>query len=368
MLDVQIDEFTLVLQAKKRPSSIGEWSRTAQALIREFIRLSNVESVLGRLEYSTNSLPNGYTHGLSCKDAPYYFSIAFHTDFIQMGICIKFSAYAWMQFREGYETLFGRSIQLHELLFNVENTDLYSSRLSRIDIAVDFIDEKISVNTIYNQLSKENQIVKTAYGRRNLSNLSALTKNNETTTFYIGTRGKNIKSLLRVYDKKKEQIDTMGVRYKEALRYNDWTRLEAVFKGSYAHNISRELKNVENDVELKNLLVSALTDRYQFYYAKSNKLTTYSENMLDLLSQKSFRFDTPSPRLNLLEQSQQHILNGSGLFPYLYKVKHIWGEDGFKKCIAFLHKEFNNYEPNDDVALWLNKYSAFYIQQGYPFK
>ncbi|MGF3226754.1 replication initiation factor domain-containing protein [Facklamia sp. P12932] len=367
MLDVQIDEFTLVLQAKKRPTSIDEWTMIAQTLISEFIRLSDVESVLGELDYSTNSLPNGYNQGLLCNDAPYYFAIAFHTDFIQMGVCIKFSAHAWMRYREQYTVLFGQSIQLHELLLNVDRTDLYTSRLSRIDIAIDFINESISVDTIYNQISKGNHIVKTASGRRNLSDLSALTKNNKTSTFYLGSRSKNIRALLRVYDKKKEQVETMGTRYKEAIQYNNWIRFEAVFKGSYAHDISDELKSIKSDVELKNLLVSALTDRYQFYSAKSNKLTAYSKSMLNLLDTKSFMFNSPSPRINLLEQSQQHILNGSGLFPYLFKIQHIWGEKGLKDCLTFLHNEFNYYEPNNDVLLWLKKYSSFYKQQGYPF-
>ncbi|MBD1224026.1 replication initiation factor domain-containing protein [Virgibacillus halodenitrificans] len=368
MLDVQVDEFTLVLQTTKRPNSIETWSGMAISLIDEFTQLANIELILGELEDSTDSLPRGYSHGLSCKDAPYYFSIAYHTDFIQMGVCIKFSAYAWMKYREQYEALFTQSIQIHQFISSIDNTNLYTSRLSRIDIAIDFIEEDISVNTIYNQLSKKNQIVRTASGRNNLSNLSALTKNNETSTFYLGTRGKNIKALLRVYDKKIEQKETMGTRYKESLHYSNWVRFEAVYKGAYAHNISDGLKSIKDNVELKNLLVSALTDRYQFYYAKSNKLTTYSKSMVDLLDKKSFMFSSPSPRMNLLEQSQQHILNGSGLFPYLFKVRHIWGEEGLKECVAFLYNEFNNYEPNDDVMVWLKRYSTIYTQQGYPFK
>jgi hypothetical protein len=41
--------------------------------------------------------------------------------------------------------------------------------------------------------------------------------------------------------------------------------------------------------ELKNLLVSALTDRYLFYYAKSNKLTVYSKKMLNLLEKQNIK-------------------------------------------------------------------------------
>ena len=368
MLDVQVDEFTLVLQTSKRPNFIEEWQGMAIKIIEEFARLSKIEDVLGKLEDPTQTLPQGYSNGFTCEGATYYFAIAYHVDFIQMGICIKFSAHAWMEYRKQYESLFGQSIQLHQFLANVNNNTIYTSRLSRIDIAIDFINEKVSVNTIYNQLSKKNQIVRTAYGRKNNSNLSGITQNNITSTFYLGTKGKNIKALLRVYDKKKEQLETMGNRYEEALQYETWVRFEASFKGAYAHDISNKLESTKTDTELKDLLVSALTDRYQFYYAKSDRLTTFSKKMLDLLNQKSFMFSSPSPRMNLLEQSQKHVLNGSGLFPYLYKVWHIWGDEGLKKCLAFLYEEFENYEPNDDVLLWLKKYTALYKKQGYPFK
>ncbi|MFD1031534.1 replication initiation factor domain-containing protein [Metaplanococcus flavidus] len=368
MLDVQTDEFTLVLQPNRRPSYIEGWEGMAINLINEFVRLSNLETVLGELKEVSHSLPQGYSNGFVCDNKPYYFAIAYHTDFIQMGICIKFSAHAWMAYRKQYESLFNSSIQIHQFLKNVNNNALYTSRLSRIDIAIDFINEKLNVSTIYNQLTKKNQIIKTAAGRKNHSDLSAITKNNITSTFYVGSKGKSIKSLLRVYDKKKEQIDTLGVRYEEAINCESWVRFESVFKGAYAHSLSKQLETINTDVELKNLLVSALTDRYQFYYVKSEKLTTYTKKMLNLLNQRNFMFNSPSPRNNLLEQSQMHVLSGSGLFPYLFKVWHIWGDEGLKKCVEFLQDEFENYEPTEEVLLWLKKYSVLYTKQGYPFK
>src|SRR5699024_2064408 len=267
----------------------------AISIIDEFVKLSSLETVLGQLEDATQVLPHGYSKGFSCEGATYYFAIGYHEDFIQMGICIKFSAHAWMEYRKQYELLYGESIQIHQFISNLNNNDLYTSRLSRIDIAIDFINEKVSVNTIYNQLSKKNQIVRTAAGRKNQSNLSGITNNNTTSTFYLGSKGKNIKALLRVYDKKREQLETMGIRYEEAMQCDNWVRFEAVYKGTYAHDLSEELERIKSDTELKDLLVSALTDRYQFYYAKSDRLTTYSKKMLDLLNQKVFIFNSPSP-------------------------------------------------------------------------
>lgn len=368
LLDVQIDEFTVVLQTITKPSHIEGWESMANNIISEFITLSNLELVLGELIEIKDSLPQGYSSGFVCDSKPYYFAIAYHKDFIQMGICIKFSAHAWMEYRKQFETVFNRPLHIHEFLKKINTTTLYTSRISRIDIAIDFVNENLNVNTIYNQLSKKNQIIKTSSGRKNHSNISAITQNNIVSTFYVGSKGKNIKTLLRVYDKKKEQIESIGIRYDEAMNYKDWVRFEAVFKGAYAHDLSEQLETITSDCELKNLLVSALTDRYQFYYTKSEKITTFTKKMLNLLSQRTFIFNTPSPRNNILEQSQKHILNGSGLFPYLFKVWHIWGDEGLEKCILFLQREFENYEPNEDVLSWLKKYAAIYIKQGQPFK
>lgn len=367
LLDVLIDEFTLVLKPSKRPLHFEDWEIMAVEIIEEFVSLTNIETIFGQLEDHSHTLPQGYSMGFSCQNLEHYFAMAYHPDYLQMGICIKFSASAWLEYKNNFYEQFNKHIHIHDFLLTSSNTNAYSLRLSRVDIAIDFIDEKVSVNTLYNQLSKKNHIVKNDSGRNNHSTLSAITKDNITSTFYLGSKGKNIKALLRVYDKKKEQLETMGIRYHDAINYDSWVRFEAVFKGKYAHRLTEKFLEIKSDTELKDTLVSALTDRYIFYYAKSGRITTHSKKMLQLLNQKNFKFSSPSPRLNLLEQSQKHILNGSGLFSYLYKVKKIWGDDGLNDCLDFLQNEFDHYEPTEDVLLWLKKYTVLYTKQGYPF-
>ncbi|MFA1822494.1 hypothetical protein ACDX78_20420 [Virgibacillus oceani] len=45
----------------------------------------------------------------------------------------------------------------------------------------------------------------------------------------------------------------------------------------------------------------------------------------------------------------------------LVYFQYIWGDEGLKKYLSFLYDEFDNYEPNDDVILWI-KNMLFYIQ------
>lgn len=88
ILDVQVDEFTLVLQTTNKPNYIEEWEGMANNIIKEFVKLSEIEIVMGELKDATYSLPQGYSNAFVCENVPYYFAIAYHADYIQMGVCI----------------------------------------------------------------------------------------------------------------------------------------------------------------------------------------------------------------------------------------------------------------------------------------
>lgn len=112
MLDVQVDEFTLVLQSNKLSVQIQDWEENALEIIYDFITRSNVEKLLGELKETNNALPLGYSNGFVCDDAPYYFAIAYHNEHTKMGVCIKFSAYAWMEYRNNYHSNFSQSLNI----------------------------------------------------------------------------------------------------------------------------------------------------------------------------------------------------------------------------------------------------------------
>ncbi|WDF05490.1 hypothetical protein [Shouchella hunanensis] len=112
-----------------------------------------------------------------------------------------------------------------------------------------------------------------------------------------------------------------------AKEVDDWTRVEAEFTGEYAHQLTNAIKDCSTDEQLKNVIVSSLIDRYMFFYANSNRPHKITRLMLDLLEKKDFHFESPSPRNNLLEQSIDHLIKGSGLLTTLWKVQQIWGDN-----------------------------------------
>ncbi|EKC59164.1 replication initiation factor family protein, partial [human gut metagenome] len=77
-----------------------------------------------------------------------------------------------------------------------------------------------------------------------------LEKNLVTESIYIGSRAENAQSLLRVYDKKSEQISNNGFRLDEALQCDSWVRFEASYRGNYAHQITEQLEHITDDVSV----------------------------------------------------------------------------------------------------------------------
>lgn len=150
-----------------------------------------------------------------------------------------------------------------------------------------------------------------------------------------------------------------------AKEVDDWTRIEAEFSGDYAHQLTEAIKDCKTDKQLKDVIVSSIIDRYMFFYVSSNRPHKLTKLMLDLLDEKDFYFESPSPRNNLLEQSIDHLMKGSGLFPTLWKVQQIWGENTAKDLMDYLYQQYNEkFEPNDDHISWVNKYKQYYLNQG----
>ncbi|MGF2088274.1 hypothetical protein [Enterococcus casseliflavus] len=150
---------------------------------------------------------------------------------------------------------------------------------------------------------------------------------------------------------------------------DDWIRIEVEFTGQYAHDLTEKIKDCTSDVELKNLLLSSILDKYMFFYTKSNKPHRITRLMLETLDDQNFHFSTPSPRNNLLQQSIDHLIKGSGLFPTMFKIDMIWGDKTSAEFLNYLYEKYaNEFEPNDDHVGWVKKYKQLYLIEGKPWE
>ena len=114
-------------------------------------------------------------------------------------------------------------------------------------------------------------------------------------------------------------------------------------------------------VSFNKFIAHTILQKYRFADA-NGKYTRYTTDLLAVADGKIFpSLVCVSPRDNALRQSIQHILCGSGLFPTIYKIEKIYGEDAKQEFALFLYQ---NYEAmfwmsngmKRELDIWLQKH------------
>lgn len=206
-----IDEVTFVI--KPTEDTIGEyperWNQTAPQIAEIIAEKLKLPLLLGDYSPPEQRLPAGYTDGFAFKNMPYYFSIAWHYRNFTMGIIVKFSASALSYYKQVYEEYYNEAIDVN-IMAKLLNEEYWELRLSRIDLAIDYFNYDMTVNELYQGIKNKQILILNHNGRKNISNISAQEVNGVAQTIYIGSKKKNIQTLLRIYNKYQEQLDNRG--------------------------------------------------------------------------------------------------------------------------------------------------------------
>lgn len=352
-----IDEFTMVLTVEKsKIDDIGSWPLIALDTIKKFVEMTDIKVIFGKQAQLIGKVPQGYTIGYQFGDNPFYFAIAYHPDNVQMGIVIKFSAYSWSYYCHEW-TLVHHSPMNIKQFASLTVSDEFHSRISRIDFTADFQNVDFTVDDLYRHLTDGTWIVQNADGKKNPSGLSAHEVNKIVETFYVGSKKGNTRLFLRVYDKRREQIEQPSFRYEEALSVESWVRLEAVFKGIYAHQITDSLRNELDDDEpsLKAFIASKLLEKYRFVDAETEEYADLTKMLIRVVEDNEFsRLRLESPRDSELIQSIQYLMFNSGLFTAMYKCDALWGHNsGIELLLRMAAVYLRGRHPPDDAIRWV---------------
>lgn len=147
-----IDQFTLILQPTSLAFDFGGWEKwKADSIVDTFLDKSRLELLFGMVTDADGGILKNYTKGYSFLNIPFYFRVAYHPIYVNMGISVYFSAYAWSEYRKRYEEYFKEPIHLHTFLQLINSND-YSFRLSRIDMVIDFKNEGVDIAKTYRSL------------------------------------------------------------------------------------------------------------------------------------------------------------------------------------------------------------------------
>ena len=360
MLELGIDEFTIVLQlAPKFKSNITayDWQDIAQNIIYKFETHSDFIAIFGE-QQTEKKAPEGYTYAFTYGEHSFYLAVAYHEYRIDMGVVIKFSAQSLDYYCEA------TGLKPYELLQKIQDR-YYIVRLSRVDLTVDYINEDIDVTMIYQHLmnkkiaifreyksKKSNEIL---YKRCDMS-FNGFLRGQEVPTIYLGSAKSN--SRLRIYDKKREQIERKGTKYDKAVKCNDWVRFEGVCRNEYAHQLSEAFMSIKSDDEYSDLIASTMLQKYRFMFIDNGVMdcdTEYSQLLINCINNKTFVLKSSSTKNYEIVNSISHIFFGSGVINTLYKIKAIWGDSAVDEFLSLINDYLDEFVPNDDCKYWLRK-------------
>lgn len=371
---VGVDELTVVLiSAMIYTVELDGWEKKAEEMIKELARLANLEGIFGKQKELAGSPPQGYTVAYQYGDNPFYFAVAYNPSHPKMGVIVKFSAYSWAVYCEKGKT------DIKRFLDSIQSKS-YRARLSRVDFTADYQNWDISVDDIYQRLKKNQLEIHNHKGETNHSEINAQETDGKASTFYVGSRKAGTRLFLRVYDKKKEQTEKKGFRYTEALNTKSWVRFEVVFKEDYAHQLTDIIKyggkkpigltaeekpeDLTKKEKLEDLIANKIAEKYRFYDTESNEYTDFTTALCEKSKEVFPCLRLESPRDNDFTRSLIHLVNGSGLFPALYKCDETWGNKSSLALLKCLYDIYiYDYTPNDDVQLWLKKYRSILAGQ-----
>lgn len=351
---VGIDELTLVLtidkEIREEVEETESWETVAEKIIQEFEEKAKLEMIFGERSELTENRPAGYKVAYKYGNHPFYFAVAYHPIHCKMGVLVKFSGHSWAVYCAEGEMNVKRFLQ-------ATKSEAYNQRLSRIDFTIDYQNWDMTVDDIYQKLVDNRLEIRNHSERKNNSEITGYEVDGEASTFYVGSKRTGTRLFMRVYNKQAEQIVKKGFRLEEALNTKTWVRFEAVFKGDYAHQLTEIIDNIE-EKDIPNLIVDKFTEKFLFYNNEKEEYENYTVALLEKAKNRFLKLKLESPRDNEFIGSLFHLVRNAGLFSALYKSSEIWGEDASKDVLSKLHQIYvENYEPNDDVKLWLRKHA-----------
>lgn len=356
MLKASIDELTLVLQAsredKLKIEDDSDWIELAEFMISDFEQKAQLKSTFGA-KIGANKCPAGYTYGYTYGSHSFYFAVAYNQKAYDMGVIIKFSAEALHYYlrKTGQEA--------YEFLQNVKS-DAYTMRLSRIDFDIDFIDEKFTVNALYEQLKskkvevylQKHQQNKVIFSKKQL-HFRGFMKNGKMETIYLNSPRSSVNC--RIYNKQLEEIELRKPNMNYALMHK-WIRFEAVFKNDYAHNLTKQLLAINSKDELSDLILDSWIQK--FYFKKvSGETAIYTKKMIDAKKDGDFVLIGQVQRDNDLAKRFDYLLLNSGTISTLYKIKMLWGSSALEYATKYINTYVEDWKENEGCALWLKKHA-----------
>lgn len=369
MIEFNVDEMTIVFSLDENKELLinREWEEIAEWGCRQIEIVLALNEVFG-FRQPCGMPVRGYTEGYTYGDHPFYFCLCYHPAYWKMGIALKFSAQALAYYRDKTTDLFGTSKQVYGIIqLLVDYFREWKVNFSRIDFAVDFINEEIDVGTLRKQLEVNKELhFEFSTGRKNRSSINYFSKDEVVDTIYVGSKKKNVTTLLRIYNKRKEQLQSYGTQLEKARKCTTWVRVENEIKGTYAHAITEELLNIHDDQTMIQLMARCINNKYSLVYENGQK-HFITEILEDASSGSEYYFSNKHYKDMSLQKSLEYLTFHSGLITFLYKIIKIDATVLDELWQYWLDYLITAYQPNDDTTKWMKDHQTYYKENGIHF-
>jgi hypothetical protein len=270
---------------------------------------------------------------------------------INMKMQLRFGASALRNYIKQYALHFGECISVVDILkmleiMNEEQGGHTEVRLSRIDIAFDFIDEGITVPHLYRDI---NALKVAVFNKNNVNTfMNSFNGELDVNTLYFNKR--TSASMLRIYNKKAEQMSKKDAeQFKVAFDCEDWTRFELELKHAYAHSITKRILDCNTEQEFQKVMAKAFVDCF-----KIRKCVGYDENQKEVYENIWFYEDMISfaesegkflsgvnyEQLTEFDQKYRNLFK-NGTMPFFKMIEEAYGSDELDRFFDKVKKDLN---------------------------
>lgn len=206
------------------------------------------------------------------------------------------------------------------------------ARFTRLDVAIDVFDGKLTVNKLHKKLQSRKILILDSKERVLSSEHQKFFGANEVITgITCGARSSD--NFLRIYDKKIEQDRVNAPYYDLAQQCDSWVRIEGEFKHDAAHAVLQDLSGKE-EVEVNRKLIGYVVKRWILTDSRHKVIPLWKK--LTELANGSGTIPPLVPQLtDRLVQELKWFLTG-GAAGVFYRVAQLFGQIGKADFLLFM--------------------------------
>lgn len=201
-----------------------------------------------------NGYTNAFCYGTEYKEGTV--TVSFNRNRKDMGILIDFTASG----KRLFETIYRMRYKYFswKRLINTACRDL-NGHITRIDVAIDLVNSDFDLDILDDEIEKEQVGILNSRGQLIKDSSYKVVKTLKgVQTIYVGSRKSD--AFLRIYDKRREQIEGNRLLFGLADTIDSWIRIEGEFKHKTAHKIGEEISNQD---QMHDFLINLIFDRWK---------------------------------------------------------------------------------------------------------